>query len=255
MKPGQISYVSFLLPRKANLEVRTVLQSDEAVTVKDCAMKITCPLAPAPVDTQAGVAAFRLVSPGTYRIKAAFADPMQDAFDGGKLDEDVKLEPGETRVIPILLLPRPKLKVKLVLESDHAVVVEDCPVKITRSDPAIDKDPGRQDRGRRRKAWWTSAASRPRKMQGSCRSSPNPQPGSASSSSRPKGVNVELKHGDDTTLLLEVAPPLYKKVAFVAHCLPTIAKQIWHDGTKTWTAKYNGLATENAGHREAGGSC
>jgi hypothetical protein len=243
VKPGQISYVSFVLPRKAKLEVRTVLQSDPWVTVTDCAMKITCAVAPDPLDTQAGVAAFGLVSPGTYKTTAAFADPTQDAFDGGKLDENVTLEPGETRVVPVLLQPRPKLKVQLVLESDPTVVVEDCPVKITRSDPAIDQDPNARTEETKK-----GVVDFGRLAPGKYKVVPEfTDPDQVRFELvEPKGAEVELKHGDDKSILLEVAPPLYKKVAFVAHCLPTIAKQIWHDGSPkgTWTAKYNGLATE-----------
>lgn len=237
VKNGMIAYVPFLLQRKAVLKVQTVLQSDAKTIVSDCLIKVT---AKGPVtkaeETKAGVVDFGRVSAGEYKLSAAFADLKQDRFDVVEPETTITLDPGEeTTVAVIQLRPKTKLRVQVVLRSDNKVVVKDCPVKVTRSDPG-----GTTEETQDGVADFGVVTAGKYKISAVFTDPEQNRFDFVASAEK----DVELKPGEDGLVLVEVEP-LYRKVVFIAHVLLTIAKQIWSPQKQEWQAKYNGLSPES----------
>ncbi len=138
----------------------------------------------------------------------------------------------------------PKLKVEFIykqdpLKNDPPKLFKELPFKVTSSlGPSIDSQDGEADfkivaPGKHK---LTIAFCDPSQDKFDFRDSTAKIPGQIER-------DADLDPGDDYTITVEIVP-LYTKVIFIGHCLVTIAKQIYHDNTKEWEARYTGKTPE-----------
>lgn len=198
-----------------------------------------------------------LIEVNTYSPSASTDDKEVRSVLFSKLKgkaKSVRFLKGDTTPRELLPLARalpnivnfnpPKLKVEFIykldpLKNDPPKLFKELPFKVTSSlGPSMDSQDGEADfkvvaPGKHK---LTIAFCDPSQDKFEFRDSTAKTPGQIER-------EADLDPGDDYTVTVEIVP-LYTKVIFIGHCLVTIAKQIYHDNTKEWEARYTGKTPE-----------